>query len=62
MNVMMSLTATPLLEYVKLPSNMALQSRMLLLEDWNHHECDDVIDSDTLTRVCEAAIKHGFTE
>ena len=30
MNVMMSLTATPLLEYGKLPSNMALQSRMLL--------------------------------
>lgn len=30
------------------------------LEDWNHHECDDVIDSDSVIRVWEAAIKHGF--
>lgn len=30
------------------------------LEDWNHHECDDIIDRDSVARVWEAAIKHGF--
>jgi aldehyde decarbonylase len=30
------------------------------LEDWSHHECDDIIDSASVTRVWEAAIKHGF--
>jgi len=30
------------------------------LEEWNHHECDDVIDSTSVTRVWDAATKHGF--